>query len=147
MSLDATLKLGAKIGQLLKGGEVIELVSDLGGGKTVLVKGIAAGLGYSGDVTSPTFTVSRVYKLPGGKQLHHFDFYRLGEGDIVARELAEVVGDPSVIVAVEWAVNAGGILPEERLVIDIQEKAENTRAISFKSTSACYSDLIKGIQA
>ncbi|HSX48552.1 MAG TPA: tRNA (adenosine(37)-N6)-threonylcarbamoyltransferase complex ATPase subunit type 1 TsaE, partial [Candidatus Nanoarchaeia archaeon] len=99
--------MGERIGRALKGGQVIELVSDLGGGKTVLVKGMAQGLGYKGDVTSPTFTISRVYQVRPGLELHHFDFYRLGRGDIVAQELEEVINDSEVIVAIEWAENAG----------------------------------------
>ncbi len=139
----ATLKLGEQIGRLLKGGEIIELISDLGGGKTVLVKGIAAGLGYTGDVTSPTFTVSRVYKMPGGLELHHFDFYRLGAGDIVARELAEVLGDPNVIVAIEWAANAGNILPENRLRVDVKETGSEERVIIVESLGETYSHIIQ----
>src|SRR5258708_7777258 len=89
-----SLNLGAEIGQRLKGGQLVELTADLGGGKTLLVKGIAKGLGYDREVTSPTFSISRIYGLPSGNELHHFDFYRLDAKDIVNRELAEVVGQP-----------------------------------------------------
>ncbi len=57
-----TLNLAAKIGAKLRGGEVIELVSDLGGGKTVFVRGLARGMGSKDQVASPTFTISREYK-------------------------------------------------------------------------------------
>jgi tRNA threonylcarbamoyladenosine biosynthesis protein TsaE len=55
---DETVALGQKIGQQLQGGEVIELISDLGGGKTQLVRGLAAGMGSTDQVQSPTFTIS-----------------------------------------------------------------------------------------
>ncbi len=126
----ASLALGAAIGRALKGGEVIELTSDLGGGKTVFVKGIAQGLGVSGEVASPTFTISRVYEARDGLELQHFDFYRIGSTDIVADELREVVGDPKIITAIEWAGNAGNALPDSRVRIDIKATGETDRDIT-----------------
>ncbi len=145
-SLAATLRLGATIGRLLKGGETIELASDLGGGKTVLVKGLAQGLGYDGEVTSPTFTISRVYHVRDQLELHHFDFYRIDSEDIVATELAEVVGDPSVIVAVEWAGNAGSAMPSERLRIDIEALDETTRHIKIQALDPKFNYVVEGLK-
>lgn len=145
-SLSNTLELGEKIGRLLRGGETIELASDLGGGKTVLVKGIARGLDYAGEVTSPTFTISRVYRVRDGLELHHFDFYRLDRHDIVAAELAEVVGDPQIIVAVEWAGNAGDAMPKERVRIDIEATNENTRHIKVAALEAKFNYIIEGLK-
>ncbi|HSH31791.1 MAG TPA: tRNA (adenosine(37)-N6)-threonylcarbamoyltransferase complex ATPase subunit type 1 TsaE [Candidatus Saccharimonadales bacterium] len=132
---------------MLRGGETIELASDLGGGKTVMVKGIASGLGYEGEVTSPTFTVSRVYRLPGGLQLHHFDFYRLEAGDVVAAELVEVLGDPQIVAAVEWAGQAGDVLPAARVKIVIEATGETTREITVSATDPVLNYVIKGLQA
>jgi tRNA threonylcarbamoyladenosine biosynthesis protein TsaE len=144
---DKSLELGEKIGRFLKGGQVIELVSDLGGGKTVLVKGIARGLGYSGEVTSPTFTISRVYRIGDDLELAHFDFYRLGQGDIAARELAEVIGDPAVIVAVEWADNAGpGVLPDDRLRIGIRRIDDQTRRIVVEALGPVHRRVVEGLK-
>src|SRR5690606_23307454 len=71
----------------LRGGEVIELVSDLGGGKTTFTRGLVGGLKSTDTVASPTFTISREYT--GGRlHVYHFDFYRLGEAGIVGDELA-----------------------------------------------------------
>ncbi|MBW3538222.1 tRNA (adenosine(37)-N6)-threonylcarbamoyltransferase complex ATPase subunit type 1 TsaE [Candidatus Parcubacteria bacterium] len=141
----ATLRLGANLGRRLRGGELIELSSDLGGGKTVIVKGLAQGLGYRGEVTSPTFTVSRIYRLPGGLELHHFDFYRLEAGDVVAAELSEVLGDPTVIVAVEWAGQAGDVLPAKRLLIEIKAVTATTREITVTATDPSLDYVIKGL--
>ena len=94
-SAEATELLGERLGKSLRGGEVIELVSDLGGGKTTFVRGLARGAGSHDKVASPTFTISKTY-VTDGYEIHHFDFYRLNDAGIVADELAEVVGDPHV---------------------------------------------------
>lgn len=141
----ASLDLGTRIGRLLSGGDVVELTSDLGGGKTTLMKGIAKGLGYEGEVTSPTFTISRVYQLPNDLQLHHFDFYRLGSADIVNQELAEVVEQPDVIVAIEWAQNAADVLPNERLRVQLDWLTENKRAITISALGQRYRSVIRGL--
>ena len=75
-STDGMIKLGYEIGASLLGGEVLELVGDVGAGKTTFTKGLAKGIGVLETVQSPSFTISRVYE--GEKlQLKHYDFYRL----------------------------------------------------------------------
>src|SRR5437764_11905760 len=93
---ESTMRLGERIGKRLKGGETIELVSDLGGGKTTFVRGLAKGMGTSDKVASPSFTISREYKA-GDLTMCHFDFYRLSEPGIMASEVAELVSDPKVV--------------------------------------------------
>ena len=79
-SRDQTIALGEKIGRALEAGDVLVLTGDLGAGKTQLTKGIAAGMGVVGDVTSPTFTIEMVYE--GAEMpLYHFDLYRLDDPD------------------------------------------------------------------
>jgi tRNA threonylcarbamoyladenosine biosynthesis protein TsaE len=140
-----TQQLGYQIGQLCRGGETIELVSDLGGGKTVFVQGLAKGLGYEGDVSSPTFVISRDYVLPKGLSLHHFDLYRIIDGDIAALELAEFIADPHAITAVEWGSNVSGVLPKDRIVVTIVATGEDTREITVSATDA-YNYVIQGIK-
>ena len=125
-----TEQLAEKLGQNLKGGEVIELVSDLGGGKTTFVRGLARGLGSSDHVSSPTFKISNEYSSQT-LRLAHFDFYRLGEAGLMNNELLEVIGDPSTVVVVEWADIVRDVLPVERLGVRLTHKAENTRQLSF----------------
>ena len=72
-------QLGEAIGRSVSGSEVLELVGDIGAGKTTLTKGIARALGIIEPVQSPTFTISRVYDSPKGLRLAHYDFYRLSE--------------------------------------------------------------------
>ncbi len=97
---------------------MIELVSDLGGGKTTFVRGLARGFGSHDRVASPTFTIGRVYRS-GNLTMHHFDFYRLPEAGLIVEELAEVIGDQQVVTVVEWADVVQNVLPKERLTIHI----------------------------
>lgn len=129
-SSQATEAVAEQIGANLKGGETIELVSDLGGGKTTFVRGLARGAGSSDRVASPTFTISKVYQA-GQLELHHFDFYRLSEGGIVARELAEVINDPKVVVIVEWGGVVESVLPIQRLQIQIRQTGETERQLTI----------------
>lgn len=120
--------LAEKIGQQLKGGEVIELSSDLGGGKTTFVRGLARGFGSPDRVASPTFTISKVYKN-GKKELHHFDFYRLQESGLIAHELDEVIHDPLCTVVVEWAEVVSQVLPDDRLSVKIKQAGQDNRSL------------------
>jgi tRNA threonylcarbamoyladenosine biosynthesis protein TsaE len=129
-SAEATEAFAATIGSHLKGGEVIELRSDLGGGKTTFVRGLAHGLGSTDRVASPTFTVSKVYQA-GELELHHFDFYRLQEAGLMSHELHDLIGDPKIIVVVEWADVVQQVLPEDRLIIAFTRTDENIRQLTI----------------
>jgi tRNA threonylcarbamoyladenosine biosynthesis protein TsaE len=113
-----TERLGELLGSQLKGGEVIELRSDLGGGKTTFVKGLAKGVGSKSNVTSPTFTLSRVYPA-GNLQICHFDFYRLNDPGILADQLAESITDNNIVV-VEWADIVENVLPADRISVEFR---------------------------
>jgi len=125
-----TETLGAQIGSRLRGGEVIELVSDLGGGKTTLVRGLARGAGSSDHVASPTFTISREYRT-SSLTLHHFDFYRLHEAGIMADELHELLHDPHAVVLVEWSDVVQHVLPAKRLTIRISHTGDEERHVTL----------------
>ena len=130
-SLEASLALAAQIGANLRGGETIELISDLGGGKTAFVRGLAAGLGSTDRVSSPSFTLTNQYQA-GDKSLHHFDFYRLNEPGILRQELAEILQDSHNIVAIEWADVVADVLPSERLSVTIRATNESCRELVFR---------------
>ena len=119
--------LGAQIAAQLHGGQVIELIGDVGAGKTTLTKGIARGLGIAEAVQSPTFTISRRYQ---GKQwyLAHYDFYRLDDAGIMQDELAETLADSDTITVIEWAGSVAGILPAEHITITITADAADANA-------------------
>lgn len=143
-SSEATEQLAERLGQSLKGGEIIELISDLGGGKTTFVRGLARGAGSTDRVASPTFTISRVYKADD-LEIHHFDFYRLGEAGLIAEELAEVISDPHVITVVEWADIVQDVLPQERLTITIEKTPADGRRLTFQAP-ASLQYLMKAVQ-
>ena len=110
-------KLGAQIGALVRGGEMIELIGDVGTGKTTFTKGLGEGMEVDDDVQSPTFTIEREYHARDGLQLHHYDFYRLSDPGVVKYELAESVANQHVVTVVEWGETATDVLPEDRIVI------------------------------
>lgn len=126
-------EFGVRIGHLLRGGEIIELVGDVGAGKTTLVKGIAAGLSIDEDIQSPSFTISRVYEARDDLHLAHYDFYRLHDAGIMGDELAEATTDSKNIVIIEWATIVDGLLPKDRLTVHIQSPTESTRSVTIES--------------
>lgn len=122
---------GAKLGSLLKGGECIELVGDVGAGKTTLVKGIAQGLEIDETIQSPSFTISRVYDTPHELRLAHYDFYRLHDAGIMADELREASQDPRTITIIEWAGIVSGVLPDDHVTVTISATAESERRLEL----------------
>jgi tRNA threonylcarbamoyladenosine biosynthesis protein TsaE len=136
---EETEVLGRKIGSKLRGSEVIELVSDLGGGKTTLVRGIAAGLGSLDRVSSPTFTVSKEYTTKDIR-LVHYDFYRLSDPGIMSHEIAEALEDKKAVVVVEWAEIVQDILPADRIVIKMKVVGDTDDA---RRLDICYPDSLK----
>ncbi len=123
-SSEETLKLGEIIGKSLNPGSIIALVGDLGAGKTVLVKGIAKGLGLAEEPNSPTFVIMNYYE--GDIPLYHFDLYRLSDED----ELIGIGYDEyffgNGVCAVEWADRIPGIFPEHAIKIDIKIPESNS---------------------
>jgi tRNA threonylcarbamoyladenosine biosynthesis protein TsaE len=125
--------LGHRIGGFLKGGETIELIGDVGAGKTTLTKGIAKGLDIDEDVQSPSFTISRVYDTSSGLRLAHYDFYRLHDPGIMAAEMHETMNDPKTVTIIEWADIVAGVLPADRLSISITPVSETARRVELKA--------------
>jgi tRNA threonylcarbamoyladenosine biosynthesis protein TsaE len=113
----------------LRARDVLALCGDLGAGKTQFVKGLAAGLGYKSDVTSPTFTLIHEY-LGGRLPLYHFDFYRLeSEGEALRLGVEEYLGGEGVCV-VEWADKFPALLPSHTRWFDFAIGAGEERAIT-----------------
>jgi tRNA threonylcarbamoyladenosine biosynthesis protein TsaE len=124
---------GEKIGRLLRGGETIELIGDVGAGKTTFVKGLAHGLGVDEDVQSPSFTISRVYDGRDNVRLAHYDFYRLNDAGIMKDELAESIGDPLTVTVIEWAAIVDGVLPSARIAVTFSSPSDTTRTLDVRA--------------
>lgn len=119
-SPEETFELGKKIGEAAKPGQVYTLNGDLGVGKTVFTQGVAAGLGITEPVSSPTFTIVQVYE-EGFLPFYHFDVYRIGD----IEEMEEIGYDDYFfgegICLIEWAELIRDILPEKRIEITIEK--------------------------
>lgn len=102
-----TFAVGKKLAKQLHGGEVLYVSGDLGSGKTVLVKGLAAGLNITGRISSPTFVIFKPYPVRGHDTINtlvHADLYRLTESTtIVATGVTEYFGQPDTVTVIEWA--------------------------------------------
>lgn len=114
-SADEMKAFGARVSLLARGGEMIELIGDVGTGKTTFTKGLGAGLQVDDDVQSPSFTISREYAARDGLELHHYDFYRLNDPGVVKYELAESIANPQAVTVVEWGETARDVLPADRI--------------------------------
>ena len=111
---------------------VIELIGDVGAGKTTFVRGLAKGLGIKEPVTSPSFTISKSYACPDGRQLIHYDFYRLGDPGLMAEDLQESLNDPKNIVVIEWSDSVKELLPENHTIINIKYNDDGSRELEIK---------------
>ena len=106
---------------------VIELIGDVGVGKTTFVKGLAKGLGIKEPVSSPSFTISKSYACPDGRTLIHYDFYRLNEPGLMSDELKESLGNENNIIVIEWSDSVKNILPEKRIIVNIKNNDDDSR--------------------
>lgn len=138
-------ELGMRLGHVLVGGECIQLVGDIGAGKTTLTKGIARGMGIEETVQSPTFTINRTYDSPKGLRLSHYDFYRLAEPGIMSDELAESLDDPSTVVILEWGSIVDDVVPVEHLRILFESPSETTRVLTFEARGAAAEALVGAV--
>lgn len=114
------LEFGRSFADKVKRPMVIELIGDVGAGKTTFVRGLAEGLGVSEPVTSPSFTISKVYALPDGGNLIHYDFYRLPEPGLMVEDLAENLKNDANVVVIEWSKSVENFLPKDRTKIEIR---------------------------
>lgn len=130
-----TEQLGRDIGTLLRAGDVVVLSGPLGAGKTVLARGIAAGLGVRGTVTSPTFVIAREHPAGGrGVALVHADAYRLGGLD----ELDDLDLDTDLLAAavvMEWGEGMAERLAEEHLLVRLQRRDDEVRLAELSGPS------------
>ena len=124
--------LGKRLGAQLRAGDLILLNGPLGAGKTVLVQGMGAALGFT-EVTSPTFVISRIHKGP--LSLIHVDTYRLLESGKAALYLDDLDLDSareSAVTVIEWGGEESARLSDERLEIDI-DRSDEERVVTWRA--------------
>lgn len=117
-SSDDMMTLGERVAQRISAPAILELVGDVGAGKTTFAQGLAKGLGILEKVSSPSFTISKRYALPGGGELAHYDFYRLDDAGIMRDELAETLADNQNIVVVEWGGGVADLFDGQSIKIE-----------------------------
>jgi tRNA threonylcarbamoyladenosine biosynthesis protein TsaE len=130
---DDTRAVGARLARLLHPGDLVVLSGDLGAGKTTLTQGLGSGLRVRGDVTSPTFVISRVHpSLVGGPPLVHVDAYRLGG----IPELDDLDLDTSLeeaVTVVEWGSGVAEVLADNRLEVELLRASADRVAVEGES--------------
>ena len=126
-STDETLELARAVGALLRPGDVVSLVGELGAGKTVFARGVARALGVTELVVSPTFTIVREYE--GRVPLVHVDVYRIDAvQELHDLGFEEVVRDDAVTI-VEWGDMIDGLLPGDRLDVRLTPGAADDERV------------------
>ncbi|MDR3589963.1 MAG: tRNA (adenosine(37)-N6)-threonylcarbamoyltransferase complex ATPase subunit type 1 TsaE [Negativicutes bacterium] len=140
-----TFALGEQLGAGLALGDVICLNGDLGAGKTLLVQGIAAGLGICEGVTSPTYTILHVYD--GGRlPIFHFDLYRLEHPDQLDDIGFEEYSRPDGVAIIEWADKFAARMPEENLWVELKVMDGTSRSITLKPAGPRYEQLCEELK-
>lgn len=123
-------RLGAKIAGCFKDGDVVLLTGEMGNGKSELARGIARGLGVTGAVPSPSYTILNEYR-EGALQMHHFDWYRVESPDELYELGAEDVIGAKGLTLIEWHERAPELIPEACLEILIHRLPDDTRRVEF----------------
>jgi len=132
-----TIREGEKLGHTLKPGAVIALYGDLGTGKTAFTRGLAAGLGISMCVSSPTFTIVNEY--PGEIPLFHFDMYRLENENELFDIGWDDYHDRGGVCAVEWSEKVPGAFSHETIIVKIENLGGNTRRLEITQAESIES--------
>ncbi len=132
----ATLDVGRELGGLLRAGDKIALSGTLGAGKTTLARGILAGLGYDGEVPSPTFAIVQQYEPPETRiPVAHIDLYRVEDaGEIPELGLEDTLMDGAMIV--EWPDRMPDACWHDALEIVLEIKDEGNRRLTWNAGSA-----------
>lgn len=123
------LAFGENFAKTLEFPAVIELIGDVGAGKTTFTRGLAKGLGIKEPITSPSFTISKAYALPSGGNLVHYDFYRLPDPGLMADDLRENLAGPKNVVVIEWGESVAELLPKNHYKIEIRYAKDGREVI------------------
>jgi tRNA threonylcarbamoyladenosine biosynthesis protein TsaE len=130
-----------RLGGGLKAGDVVCLQGNLGAGKTTFVQGLAQGWGSLDTVSSPTFILVNLYRRANGDRLFHLDAYRidsLPEGEEL--DFDSMMAEGALVI--EWAERLSGLIPKERLWVNLEHMAEEHRQMRFNARGKRYDDLL-----
>ena len=129
-SVQETEQLASEFAKELKRGDVIAFTGGMGAGKTAFGRGLAKGLGVSGEVSSPTYAIVNEYR--GNPALYHFDMYRVGSPeDLFTTGYYDYLDEGESILAVEWSENITDSLPEQTIYVNITPLSESERKIQI----------------
>jgi tRNA threonylcarbamoyladenosine biosynthesis protein TsaE len=141
----AMVQLGGRIANLIRDRLIISLQGDLGAGKTTLSRGILQGLGHSGAVKSPTYTLVEPYQLSLGL-VYHFDLYRLADAEeLEYMGFADYLADGQLCL-IEWPEKGQGFLPKADIAIEISQLGDG-RCVTLCAHSAVGEQLISQFRA
>ncbi|MBR6525176.1 MAG: tRNA (adenosine(37)-N6)-threonylcarbamoyltransferase complex ATPase subunit type 1 TsaE [Clostridia bacterium] len=141
-SFRETQELGSRLAQHLRAGDVVTLCGDLGAGKSEFSRGVARGLGITGPVPSPSFTILNTYE--GREMFYHFDWYRIADPqELYDIGLDEFVGGDGIAL-IEWSERAEECLPEDYLQVCIEKVDDGTRSITFRAMGAFRKIMLDG---
>jgi tRNA threonylcarbamoyladenosine biosynthesis protein TsaE len=143
-SVEQTVRLGVRLGELLEIGDLVCMSGELGSGKTALAQGIGRGWGASRHVTSPTFTLVNQYpRLHDGHVLYHIDCYRIeNQADIVTAGLEDIIYDSGAIM-IEWPERIDALLPSGRLWVELRYVSDTRRGLLIKAEEDRSFELLK----
>jgi len=144
-SPEQTRSIGMRLGGALQAGDVVCLQGNLGAGKTTFVQGIAKGWGSLDSVSSPTFIIVNVYRRADQSQLFHMDAYRLDSTpEAEELDLDSMLAQGPLLI--EWPERINGLVPNERLWIQLEHIDEEEREMKFKSSGKRYDGLLEIIR-
>ncbi len=139
-----TQRVGARIGELLRAGDLVCLHGDLGTGKTTLVQGMARGWGSARAARSPSFMLVHEYKRADGMVLFHLDAFRLREGEFPGLEIEEALGRGAIVV--EWPERLAGILPDDRVQVEMWWIDDTRRNLRIESKGARSEEILRAFR-
>ena len=147
-SPDQTNRLGARLGALLLGGDVICLEGPLGSGKTCLTQGMGRGWGVAQTLISPTYVLVREYARPrDAVKLYHVDLYRIsGVDEALGLGLDEFLGDPGAVCVIEWAERARALMLPERMWVNLRfadHAGQSRRILRFEAHGERHQALLQ----
>ena len=137
-----TREFGRRLAAVLRPGDLVIVDGPLGAGKTVLVQGIAVGLGVRGEVTSPTFVIARIHRAdPGRVPLVHVDAYRLG-GIAEVDDLDLDTNLDDAVTVVEWGEGKVEQLSDAHLLVRLRRQDDDTRTVELVGVGGDWSGRI-----